>query len=333
MKETTPDYCDLRDEGTWIDYLRSRLPYSFRRIRKLKGLDSRHYSLSEPVFLKGLQAAEYHNFWRRGNVSYMTGKLLDYFSMSEVGQSYRDLEILELETCGSNTLRRPWPINQFAFYNSMQLEKVWRFAQENHLDRERVMMLNVTQAVELCLKAIMTHANFRETKCFKFSDGHSVADLYADLPQSLRDEVVSESRGFAKEYVAFRTQIETDFKKVRARHSRWPVDPDAVQQAKADWVQIARRISETSYTAFLNSNDPGATAVNLPEDWFQIALGRIKRVEDKTDISVYFRYAPQEDRDELPVDLIHGMLMLGRFMYEHLFPVPPSDTRPFLNFP
>ena len=48
------------------------------------------------------------------------------------------------------------------FYNSMQMEKVWRFAQENHLDRERVMMSNVIQGVELCLKAISTHASYRE---------------------------------------------------------------------------------------------------------------------------------------------------------------------------
>ena len=335
MNETAPGYCELIDEGTWVNYLRVRLPYSFCRIEEVREKNSRHYTLSEPVLLKGQQAGEYHNFWRRGNVSYMTGKLVDYFSMSEVGKRYRDLEVLRVLPLGTSDLRGPWPISQFAFYNSMQLEKVWRFVQENNLDRERAMMLNITQAVELCLKAVITHANFRETKCFKFSAGHRLTELYDELPQLLRDEIVTESKAFSKEYVAFRTQTETEFKKVQARHSRFPVDPDAVRQTIEDWKQMARRISESSYTAFVNSNDPGASAEYLHEGWFQEALRKIRLVEkeNKGGISVYFRYAPLEDRDELSVDLINCVLILGRFMYEHLFPVPPSDTSPLFNFP
>ena len=37
------------------------------------------------------------------------------------------------------------------------------------------MMTNVILAVELGLKAIMTHAAFRETCCFKFAAGHERA--------------------------------------------------------------------------------------------------------------------------------------------------------------
>ncbi len=55
---------------------------------------------------------------------------------------------------------------------------VWGFAQDNHLDRERVMMTNVVLAVELCLKAVSTHATFRETGSFKFNIGHDVSKLY-----------------------------------------------------------------------------------------------------------------------------------------------------------
>ena len=40
---------------------------------------------------------------------------------------------------------------------------------------------------------------------------------------------------------------------------------------------------------------------------------------------IYPRYAPLEDMDELPTDLVAGGLLLGRFMYEHLFPVPSAD--------
>ena len=79
--------------------------------------------LSEPIFLTGGLAAERHNYWRRGNVYYMSGKLLDYFSMSAVGQAYRMQETLRFLTSVPGT-QDPWPRNIFAFYNSMQMEKV-----------------------------------------------------------------------------------------------------------------------------------------------------------------------------------------------------------------
>ena len=96
---------------------------------------------------------------------------------------------------------------------------------------------------------------------------------------------------------------------------------------------MAKRIRESNYTVFVNSNDPGADDKYLHEGWFKEALKQIKLITGPGDISQYFRYAPQRDRDELPTDLIHWVLVLGRFMYEHLFPVPPSDNRPLSGFP
>jgi hypothetical protein len=330
---TTPDYFQLSDEGTWIEYLRTRLPYSFSRIEKDNGKNSRKFVVSEPILLSDQEPAESHNFWRRGNVSYMTGKLLDYFSLSDIGTSLRFLEVLQLVTQEAEDLRRPWPNDLYAFYNSMQMEKVWRFAQENHLDRERAMMSNVIQGVELCLKAISTHASYREAKCFKFSAGHEVVDLYEKLPQPLRDEIAAESKTFAKEYLEFRKQVYRDIVEVLDNRRKWPISSNSVSQIKTDWDRLAKRIMESSYTAFVNSNDPGASEEELHENWLEEALNRIRSVDSKGGISVYFRYAPIEDRDKLPVDLLHGVLLLGRFMYEHLFPVPLSDTRPVLIFP
>ena len=97
---------------------------------------------------------------------------------------------------------------------------------------------------------------------------------------------------------------------------------------------IAKRIGECDYTAFVNSNDPGVGDKYLHEGWFDEALGQLRSIEGPGDISQYFRYAPQFDSDELPTDLIHWVLLLGRFMYEHLFPVPPSDNSgPRSGFP
>ena len=331
---TEPSYYDLEYEKTWMDYLRTRLPYSFNLVEEKGSGQSRYFELSEPVLLTGFNAAERHNFWRRGQIYYMSGKLLDYYSMSQIGENYRMAEVGQLLT-DSGIARYLWPTNAPAFYNSMQMEKVWGFAQANHLDRERVMMTNVILAVELCLKAVSTHASFRETRSFRFNAGHDVAKLYAALPDSLRDEIVAESEAFAKEYVAFRTEVEADIRRiVDRRFSPSSAQPNKKKRAEAEWNELARRINESTYTAFVNSNDPGVGNKYLHEGWLEEALNQVKLIEEPGDISQYFRYAPHKDRDELPIDLIHWILLLGRFMYEHLFPVPPTYTHgPRSGFP
>ena len=70
---TDLSYYDLRVEKTWLDYLRTRLPYSFNRVEEKGSGQSRHFVLSEPVLLTGFNAGERHNFWRRGNIYYMSG--------------------------------------------------------------------------------------------------------------------------------------------------------------------------------------------------------------------------------------------------------------------
>ncbi len=235
----------------------------------------------------------------------MSGKLLDYYSMSQIGESYRMAEVGQLLT-NSGTSSYIWPSNAFAFYNSMQMEKVWGFAQDNHLDRERVMMTTVILAVELCLKAIATHATLGDRGCFKFSAGHDVVKLYEALPESLRDEIASESEVFAKEYVAFRAESEADIRRIFGRRTSQPqAHPKRKEQAETEWNELAKRIRESTYTAFVNSNDPGVGNKYLHEGWFQEALDQVKLIEGPGDISQYFRYAPHEDKDELPTDLIH----------------------------
>ena len=331
---TEPSYYDLEHEETWMDYLRTRLPYSFNRVEEKGSGQSRHFVLSEPVLLTGSHAADRHNFWRRGQIYYMSGKLLDFYSMSQIGESYRIAEVVQLLT-DSGIAKYVWPENPIAYYNSMQMEMVWGFAQRNHLDRERVMMTNVILAVELCLKAVSTHASFRETGSFRFNAGHDVAKLYAALPDSLRDEIVVESEEFAKAYVAFRAEVEADIQRIDDRHlSSSDAQPNRKERAEAEWNELARRIKESAYTAFVNSNDPGADNKYLHEGWLEEALNQVKHIEDPGDISQYFRYAPHKDKDELPTDLIHWILLLGRFMYEHLFPVSPTDNHgPRSGFP
>ena len=212
----------------------------------------------------------------------------------------------------------------------MQIEKFWGFAQDNILDTERAVISNVTLAVELCLKAIMTHASFRGTSCFRFNAGHNLSQLYDSLPCQLQAEITEKSHAFAKGYVAFRTEVDADIQKIRASHLQQKADPDAIQQAKAEWNQIAKRIRESPYTAFVNDNDPGVDKKFPREGWFRETLEQTKRVEEPTEISQYFRYAPHKDtRMSCPQPSYFRVLLLGRFLYEYLFPVsPPANQGP-----
>ncbi len=326
-------YFELDVEESWTEYLRTRLPYSFKRMERDSRNRNRRYVLSEPCVLKGIKASEYHNFWQRGNISYMAGKLLDYYSISDPGRYYRMLEGIRLYTQRESALRQLWPMNLYAFYNSMQMEKVWRIVLENHLDRERVVLSNVLHAVELCLKAVETHASFRENMSFSFREGHDVTDIYEGLPSVLREEIILESKSFAREYVAFRKQVEADFQMLQDRWRSHSESSDSANHLVEDWVQMEKRIRESCYTAFINCNDPGANQERLHKDWFEEALNRIKSVKSRGGISVYFRYAPFEEKDELPVDLLDSVLLMGRFLYEHLFPVQLPDSGPLLGFP
>ena len=334
MSEMTTSYYDLRDEDMWIEYLRTRLPYSFNRVDVRGRGRSRHFVLSEPELYSGPFAAERHNYWRRGNIFYMSGKLLDFHSISDVSWQYRLQEVIRLLTDSPGTAYF-WPTSTRTFHNSMQLEKVWGFAQDNVLDRERVMLSNIALSIELCLKAIAAHASFRVTNRFEFKPGHDIANLYGDLPAPLLYEIKAESRVFARDYLTFRKQVEADIQTVEARRFSPPqAYPDRKQRAEAEWNQMAKRTRESNYTAFVNSNDPGATEELLHEDWFEEALNHTMQIEGFGDIIEYLRYAPLGDTDELPTPLINGVLLLGRFMYEHLFPVPPSDNDgPMSGFP
>ena len=333
MTDTSSNYYDLNIEDSWMEYLRTRLPYSFNHIEKKGRGRSTHFVLSEPVLLTGREPAEHHNFWKRGNVYYMTGKLMDYYSMSQVGWLYRLLEAERLLTHGAR-VRLPWPTDAFTFYNSLQMEKVWSFAQDNNLDRERVMMTNIILSAELCLKATMTHATYSEKGRFEFGAGHNIGKLFEDLPPSLQDAIEVESKVFAKEYLGFRARVEEEIRGILDRRLSPPESgPIAKREAEEEWNRIAERIGQSSYTAFVNSNDPGKRKEQLHEDWFKEALEGIAMVEDFHDISQYFRYAPQKDKDDLPVDLITWVLLLGRFLYEHLFPVPSLGDAPRSGLP
>lgn len=306
MPETIPDYANLPIEDSWVDYLRTRLPYSFRRVRKEK----QRYVLSGPHL--STSWAEFHNFWQRGHVHYAVGKLIDVHTLPTYWQAYSD-------THESKLRRGMGPIPEYPVYtahdavNALQLERLWAFAAHDHLDRERVTMTTICQAVEFCLKALQTHTGYRSTGVFAFADGHNLKVLYESLPCDLRQELHCESVGFADKFRDFGKVIEDAVSRFR-RDPFAPPDPDA-------WKRLKDHIDEFSYTSFVNVNDPASVEALgcTPENWFETAIDSIEGI-------TYHRYSPFQGKDKYPTTRIHRGLMLGRFMYEHLFPVPNPNT-------
>lgn len=181
------------------------------------------------------------------------------------------------------------------------------------MDRERVVMTNLTQAIEFCLKAIKTHAEYRQTKVFTFADGHSLSKIYKSLPEDLQLELHSESIKFAEDYAAFAKAVKDKTSQLMAGFGPLNAAPGPDVAA---WKNIAEGIGRSTYTALVGVNDPASvSAVGCkPDEWLDRALMDIGEI-------TYHRYSPFESRDEYGVIPIHLGLMLGRFMYEYLFPV------------
>ena len=118
---------------------------------------------------------------------------------------------------------------------------------------------------------------------------------------------------FAGDYANFRKAIEERMSQLGghafASNSGAPPDLGA-------WKSIAEEMDQTTYTAFVNANDPASMSAigDDPEEWFDCAIENIGQI-------TYHRYSPFKGKDEYPVGSIHSGLVLARFIYEHLFPV------------
>ena len=263
--------------------------------------------------------AEHHNFWKRGYVYYAVGKLIDIYGLSDYWKEYRSLHTDKIRNEHSG------PIDHFSkrprqVFNAHQLEKLWAVVSEDHLYRERAVMTNVTQSIEFCLKAMKTHAEYRETGVFSFTEGHDLEEIFESLPEELQLEMRTESVAFAEKYAAYRQAIEDRMSQLEKRRFS---SPDVYARPNIGaWKNIADEIDRNTYTAFVGENDPAsADAVGYkPEEWFDRAIKDIKKI-------TYHRYSPFQGRDEYPAKPIHLGLILGRFMYEHLFPITAAERK------
>ncbi len=299
-------YLDLPEADTWIDYLRTRLPYSFGQIEGQQKQGRRFYVLRDPNPSYHMNPS-YYNLWLRGVTSYFAGLLLDRYGVADQWQ--KEIFMATHGLLDDEQYPGRWTslTNPKLFHDVLQLDKLFRFAKMNPIDRERVLMTNVMQALEFGLKALQAHASYRECETFRFDSGHNVLVLFEALPTDLQKEIEVESARFGKEYLAYRSGLE---KLIEKNGPSLKTD-----KVRVDWSGVRQFISDYSYTMFLDGTDPSVARGFQQENWLRQAL------EDCEDID-YFRYSSNSAHDPLPVPSISAGLRMGRFFYEHLFPPP-----------
>ena len=321
-------YATLPPEDTWVEYLRTRLPYSFKRVEEIPS--RRRYRLDEPELIQDAPfSTPYHNYWKRGNAFYAAGKIADYHQLLSAGEAItkymKEGEAVSKHVAEPLSSRLYGPALTRIHYSSdevwnlLQIVKMWKPVQECTLERERAAMSSVSFAIELCLKEVMAHARYYEDGEFTFDATHDICQLYSSLPQSLQGEMLQESERFAHDYSAYRQQIKKRLHQIRDSHGVM-LEPHRWGTLRQQWLQLIELMENSTYTAYGNNDPcprPGA-------DWLPKVLADLAQIEGM-DRGTYFRYAPFHDTDRLPVkETIDSTLTLGRFLYEHLFPVLPD---------
>lgn len=195
----------------------------------------------------------------------------------------------------------------------------------NLLDRDRIVMNGITLATEYCLKAIISHINFRMHSEFRFPATHDINKLYRSLPPELLEELSEEARMCAAHYQAFRMRLDANLRELEVMYKVPSLDHRVTERERRLWSEVGDALDDDTYSAFIGSNDYSFTDDDIDGDWLDEALETFGRLESSGGISEYYRYAPAEDEDELPTDFVRYGLLFGRFLYEHLFPVP-MDT-------
>jgi len=305
-------------QENWINYLRGNICTSFKRMRKERGW----FILEEPIRevvvedrlgQRGSKFSTMHNLWRRG---------ASFYGLARIGDRSHFPSVLS--GCISNAERLA-RLHEYGSMDTMditniqyitEIKKSYETLMVNYIDFDRATTTTMTTAIELCLKSICAHVNLKINGEAKFPVTHSIKDLYHELPNDFRREFISESALYKKqyaEYIKVLRKIMDNFGKREA-----PLD-----RAKEMRQMIAYQ-EKINYTLFHYDNDPAEVRCP-PEDWIENTICSIEEIG-------YHRYGQKDGAEQYPTAQVAHVILVGKFLYEHLLPVPrailPSGKSP-----
>ena len=294
----------------WLTFTREHIATSYKKLDQQKNCGV----FSEPVgdVDDSFFGNTYINFHDLGATFYTAAKLLDDYRLIEIMDKYRfNCEVTDRFTydkLGDIQLQfAPTKDQREDLIAAVQYEHLLRLFNQRRVNAERFITTNMRHATELCLKALAAVANNRLDKRYTFPWTHSLIAIYEKLPKDLRREIEAELPKFADAYAkqaqemtAMRRQICEGGTLVSISKSREFVIN-----------HVVALLNNNSYTSFEN-NEPDS--LNVDGQWLVEALRKGPSFDDH-------RYGPKQGPDEYPSVWVNNALILGRFFYEHLFPV------------
>ena len=323
---TTEDYLQLPNscDIPWIHWLRPRLRYSFRYCAEKR----REYTLSEP-FIDSV-FGEHHNLYLKGRGFYAAGRILDRNILGKLMKEYHRTSAYDqlgsiIRSSEQGNMHH-WRKNHAA----IEISKLCDALTSGFVDKDRFSTSNIYLGVEMCLKAVCTHANFREHGTWKFPKTHDMMQLWNRLPQGLQNDIVQASVDFKREYSAYRDTV-CDILKSAARQATGTISMTDDRKNNA-YVQhdqkLAHACSEKPYSLFFNDNDQ-LNVEDLSDGWLLESMSAIRDLN-------YHRYGEDgiSTYDPLPTGIVNLTHWLGKLFYEHLFPGETHGdrkVRPLVN--
>lgn len=283
---------------TWLSYMDDNIRTSFT---DCQDLGSQTYQFQGPCTHQP-PFEENANFWASGLAFYATAKLIDHHPLVAFAKSLRDILVSPYQI--------PAPITVNSTYDSVQYERLAGLANRDRVVLEHIVVLNMTHAIELILKALQAHGSKKQGGDWTFRAGHNLFALYSELHDDLCAEIEAEFLVFADKY---RDQVA----KMQGLLNRSSASAPSVK----DWAiilnQIIDGLNAGGYTYVRQSDAPIDDLSAYGANSFGEALKQIPPI----DIN---RYGPKSGPDPYSTHKVAIALIIGRFFYEHLFPPPPA---------
>lgn len=288
---------------TWLSYMDDNIRTSFT---DCQDFGSQTYQFQGPCTHQP-PFEENANFWASGLAFYATAKLIDHHLLVAFAKSPRDILEQDILVSNPSFLARVM-VNHT--YDSVQYERLAGLANRDRVVLEHIVVLNMTHAIELILKALQAHGSKKQGGDWTFRAGHNLFALYSELHDDLCAEIEAE-------FLVFVNKYQEHVAEMRELLNRSSAPAPSVK----DWAIILNQIIDDlnagGYTYFRQSDIPVVDLSAYGANSFADALKQIPPI----DIN---RYGPKSGPDPYSTYGVAIALIIGRFFYEHLFPPPPA---------